>query len=93
MLGSLKRRREGRQRAAEARKLGEAAGDHMRAELDLFIEMEVVPRRKAFLEVFRGQLETIDERLVEFEAREEVSRLEAAGMDHRIMLENWSERG
>lgn len=92
MFGYFKRKREQRERAAELRKLGEVMGDHLRAELDLYIEMNVVPRRKAFLDVFRGQLETLDERLVEFDAAEEVTRLEAAGVDYRIMLENWSKR-
>jgi hypothetical protein len=90
MFGYFKKRREQRERRDELRKLGESMGDHLRAELDLYIELEVAPRRKAFVEVFRGQLETLDDRLIEFEATD-VSRVEAAGMDYRIMLENWDE--
>jgi hypothetical protein len=89
MFGYFKRKRQQRERAVELRQLGEAMGEHLRAELELYIEMTIVPRRKAFIDVFSGQLETLDERLVEFDA-EEVTRLEAAGIDYRIMLENWS---
>lgn len=92
MFGYFTRKREQRERAAELRKLGEVTGDHLRAELDLYIEMNIVPRRKAFIDVFEVQLETIDDRLAEFEAAEEVTRLEAAGIDYRIMLENWEKR-
>lgn len=88
MFGYFKKRREKRERAEELRKLGESMGDHLRAELDLYIELEVAPRRKAFVDVFRGQLLTLDDRLVEFEATD-VPRVEAAGIDYRIMLENW----
>lgn len=65
-------------------------GDHLRAELDLFIELEVVPRRKAYLEVFRGELQAIDERLNEPDVPENFGRLELAGLDYQIMLENWT---
>lgn len=88
MFGYWRKRREKRERAKKLRKLGETMGAHLRAELDLFIELEVAPRRKAFVEIFRGQLEALDERLVEFGATD-VSRVEAAGIDYRILLENW----
>lgn len=88
MFGYFNKRREKRERAEELRKVGALMADHLRAELDLFIELEVVPRRTAFVAVFRGQLETLDDRLVEF-GDAGVSRLEGAGIDYRIMLENW----
>lgn len=92
MFGYFKKKREKRERAAELQKLGETLGEQLMAELELFIEMEIKPRREAFLQVFRGQLESLDERMVELEAPEEVTRLEMAGIDYRILLENWQER-
>lgn len=92
MLGYFKKKREEHERAIALQSLARNMGDALRVELDLFIELEVVPRRKAFLEVFRGQLASIDERLAEFNDGEEVSRLDAAGIDYRLLMENWRER-
>ena len=92
MFGYFKKRREKREQAAELRELAQSVGESLRAELDLFIAMEIAPTRQAFLEVFRGQLETLDQRLAEAEAGEQVSRLEGAGIDYRILMENWQER-
>lgn len=90
MLGYFKRRREARERKADLTKLAELLGEHLRAELDLFIEMQIKPTRAAFLEVFRGQLETLDQRIAE--SGDDISRLEAAGIDYRLMLSHWQER-
>ena len=92
MFRYFKERREKRERAAELQELARSVGESLRAELDLFIAMEIAPTRKAFLEVFRGQLETLDQRLAEADAGEQVSRLEGAGIDYRILMENWQER-
>jgi hypothetical protein len=92
MFGYFRKRREKRERAAELQQLGNTLGESLMAELDLFLEVEVKPKRAAFLEVFRGQLASLDERLAEAGAGEEVSRLEAASIDYRLLLENWQER-
>lgn len=92
MFGYFKKRREQRERSAQLKQLGEAMGEHLQAELDLFIELEVIPRRKSFLEVFRGELEKLDQRIVTYGAEGEVTRVEAAGIDYRIMFENWTKR-
>lgn len=92
MLAFWRKRREKRERMEALQELGRNIGDQATAELSLFIEMNIVPKRKAFLEVLHGQHDTIDERLKEFEADGEVSREEAAAIDVRLMLENWDAR-
>lgn len=78
--------------AGEAFKVGEAAGKYAMTVLDRFIELEIVPRRRAFIDVFQGQLDTLDERLAKFDATGRASREELAGIDYRILLNNWRER-
>ena len=90
MFGYFKKKREKRERAAELNQMAESVGASLRAELDLFIVSTIKPRREAYLEIFRGQLERLDERMVELEAPAEVTRLEMSGIDYRLMLENWS---
>ncbi|MGZ2411282.1 hypothetical protein ACUXST_000679 [Sphingomonas sp. F9_3S_D5_B_2] len=89
MFNFLKKRREKAERAAELQELGRVLGESLDAEVELFIEMNIVPRRKAFLEVLHGQIAQIDARLKELDPQGELSRYEAAAIDVRIMLENW----
>jgi len=92
MFGYFKKRRERRKRAAEIQALAENVGETLRAELDLFIAVEIAPTREAFLEVFRGELQRLDERLAEMDESGQVGRLEGAGVDYRILMENWQQR-
>lgn len=71
---------------------GQALGQDAMAALDLFIEVQVVPRRKAFLEVFKGQLERLDERRVEMDGTGKTTRAQLARLDFEILRENWRER-
>lgn len=89
MFNFLKKRREKAERAAELQKLGRVLGESLDAEVALFIEMNIVPRREAFLEVLNGQIAQIDGRLKELDPESELSRDEAAAIDVRIMMENW----
>lgn len=92
MFGYFKRRREKRRRLAEAKDLGERLGAGLRDDLDLYISTVVHPRREAFLNVFRGQLEGLDDNLVDAGVAGEISRLEAAGFEFRELLANWDRR-
>jgi len=62
------------------------------ARLDEYVENHLAPRRHAFLAVFQGLIETLDERLPELDKTGQASREELAGIDYRIMLENWHHR-
>lgn len=89
MFNFLKKRREEAARAAELQELGRVLGESLDAEVALFIEMNIAPRRKAFLEVLHGQIAQIDTRLTELDPEGDLGRDEAAAIDVRIMLENW----
>lgn len=92
MFGILKRRREKRDRREALNALGRNLGESLNAEIALFIEMEIVPIRKAFLDILHGQIAKIEERLKEAEVEGELSREDAAALDVRIMMDNWDER-
>jgi hypothetical protein len=90
MLGYFRRKREERKKLKEMNEVAVKTGDWLRAELDLYVELNLVARRQAFLEVFRGRLEEIDETLKDFEPGE-VTRLEAAGAEFQMLIENWTD--
>jgi hypothetical protein len=92
MLGFLKARRDKRERQAALRELGETLAADFNAQVALFIEMSVVPVRKAFLESCQGQLAQLDERMKDAEVEGELTREEAAALDVRIMMDHWDGR-
>lgn len=71
--------------------MGMDFADNFRAELDLYIELQVVPVREAFLGVLTDQLSKLDERIGEF-PDEQISRADMARLDLRLLVENWGER-
>jgi hypothetical protein len=78
--------------ALDPYKQGEAFGKSAGAALDVFIASEIVPRRNAFIEVFKDQLARLDERLAEMDPGGKYTREELAKMDYQILLQNWRER-
>lgn len=90
VFGFLKRRREKQERQAELRQMGELFADGFKADLNLFLAMEVAPTREAFQNVLVQQLAQLDKRIDEFD--EEVSREDLARLDFQILVENWVKR-
>jgi hypothetical protein len=86
MFAYFKKQREKR----EASNSGKIAGAEMRAEIDQFIELEIVPQRNHFLEVFNKYLRDAPERLVA-SCEAKLSLGESVGIDYRVMMENWND--
>lgn len=92
MFDFLKARREKREHKEALQEIGRTLAEMLNSELALFIEMQVVPVREAFLEVCQGQLAQLDERMKEAEVEGELTRDEAAALDVRMMMDNWDKR-
>ena len=94
MFNFFKTRREKAQRKAVLEEYGQILGDGLRAELNLFLELKIVPVRHAYMEVLTGLLATLDERMSDMIAASEltegdVDREEAAALEVRTMMDNW----